>query len=245
MKKISILFVLLTAISMSFTSCFKDLWCIQGEGDIIEVELDLDDFNAIEASGAFDIYISQGDSQSVTAKGHENIIDQLETFVSGETWEAELNDEFCYRDYQLALYITIPSLESITITGSSKVVVEDFVNQQSLELTITGSGDAEFNDFLGAKTFDIKISGSGDVDCRGDFDQLEDFNIDITGSGNIDAFKAVTKRCDIDIAGSGNCEVYVEDSLNIDISGFGDIYYKGNPSITTDITGSGNLFNEN
>jgi hypothetical protein len=245
MKKINIQFILLIAISVSLSSCFKDLWCIQGEGDIIEVELDLDDINAIEASGAFDIYISQGESQIIKAKGHENIIDRLETFVSGETWQAELDDEFCYRDYQLALYLTLPDLEAITITGSSDVVVEDFIDQESLEISIVGSGNAEFNDFKGAKTFDIKISGSGDVECLGDFDQLEDLNIQITGSGNIEAYKAITQSCDIDIAGSGNCKVYVEEKLNVDISGVGNIYYKGNPGITTNITGSGDLYDEN
>lgn len=245
MRKALIFSLLLVALTVSLTSCFKDVWCVTGEGDIVTVELDLDDFNAINAAGAFDIYISQGESQYVEAKGHENIVDRLKTFVSGDTWKVELENEFCYADYELALYIQVPDIEKIKVTGSSDVVVEDFVDQESLELSIIGSGDVEMNDFLGCKTFEIKISGSGDIECRGDFDQLEDFDISISGSGNIKGYNAKTQNCDISISGSGNCEVYVEEKLNVDISGSGDIHYKGNPIIATDITGSGDIFDEN
>jgi hypothetical protein len=245
MKKIFIFSALLLAISISFTSCFKEIWCVTGEGDIVTVELDLDDFNAIEAAGAFDIYISQGETQFVEARGHENIIERLKTYVSGDTWKAELENEICYTDYELALYIQVPNIDEIRISGSSDVTVEDFVGQESLELVISGSGDVELNEFLDCKRFDIRISGSGDIDCRGEFDQLEELEIDITGSGNFKGYNARTDHCDINISGSGDCKVYVNERLDIRISGSGDIHYKGNPIITTDITGSGDIFDEN
>jgi len=245
MRKISILSVLAITFIFGFSSCFKDILCVTGEGDIVTVELDLEDFSAINAEGSYDIYISQGESQFVEARGHENIIDRLETYVSGNTWDIELENEFCYTDYDLTLYIQVPDIEEITITGSSDITIEDFNNQESLEIKIIGSGDVELNEFLGCEFLGIKVSGSGDIECKGEFDALKNIKLDITGSGDFKGYRAITDTCDINISGSGNCQVYVEEELYIKISGSGDIYYKGNPLITTDISGSGDIYDEN
>jgi hypothetical protein len=243
MKKLSILFVLLIAIS--FTSCLRDVFCIEGKGDIVTVELELDDFNAINAIGVFDIFITQGSTQHVEIKGEENIIDHLETNVTGNIWDIQLDDDHCYTDYNLTLYIEVPDIEEITITGSSDVYIEDFTEQESLELNIIGSGDVEINEFLGCENLEIKISGTGDIDCKGQFDNLKQLDIDVTGSGDFDGFYAITDYCNINISGSGDCEVYVLKELDVNISGTGNIYYKGNPSITTNISGLGDIYNEN
>ena len=243
MKKLGILFALLITVSLS--SCLRDVFCIEGEGNTITVELDVEDFTSINAMGAFDIYVSQGTTQKVEVQGQENIIEYLETRVSGNIWDIQLDDDHCYTDYDLTLYIQVPDIEGITVTGVADVYIEDFTDQTSLELTITGSGDVEINDFLGCETLEVKISGSGDVDCKGQFDNLNQLDIHISGSGNFSGYNAVTDYCDISISGSGHCKVYVEKELDVNISGTGNIYYKGNPEITTDISGFGNIYNEN
>ena len=229
MKKLGILFVLIIAVSLS--SCLRDVFCIEGKGNIITVELEVEDFNSINAIGVFDIFVSQGATQKVEVKGQENIIDYLETNVSGDIWDIKLDDDHCYTDYDLTLYIQVPDIEEITVTGVANVYIEDFTNQQSLELNITGSGDVEINDFLGCETMEVKISGSGDIDCKGEFDNLSQLDIEISGSGDFDGFNAITDYCDIRISGSGNCEVFVVKELDVNISGTGNIYYKGNPVI--------------
>ena len=245
MRNSILFFGFLLILSVSFTSCFKDFWCVTGEGEIVTTELDLENFTGINTLGSFDVIITQGEAQLVEARGHENIIERLKTHVSGKTWDIQLEPEFCYTDYELTIYITVPKIEEISITGSGDVVVNDFSNQESLEINISGSGDVELNDFLGCETLDIHISGSGDIDGKGEFDQLELLDIDISGSGEIDAFKAPTEVCIIGISGSGNCRVNVEKRLDIEISGSGNIYYKGNPYITTNITGSGDIIDSN
>ena len=245
MRTIRLLAAILLFSSFSFSSCFKDFWCVTGEGDIITETLDLDAFNSINALGAYDIVISQGETQFVEVRGHENIIERLRTHVSGKTWDIELEPEWCYTDYKLTIFITVPNIEEISITGSSDVLINDFVDQESLELHVSGTGDIELNDFLGCENLDVRISGSGDIECNGTFDKLKEFDIDISGSGNIKGYKAVTENCAISISGSGNCKVFVTHKLDINISGSGNIYYKGNPYISTNITGSGDIIDEN
>ena len=245
MKKITFLSITLFAISISLTSCIKDIICIEGEGDIITKTLNIDEFDGINSMGAEKVIISQGPEQIVEVKGHENIIERLETEVYSGTWKIKLENEDCYTDYELSVYITVPDIREISITGSADIEVNDFVDQNELDLNITGSGDIEFADFKGCEYFSIDILGSGNIECNGFFDSLKKLEMNISGSGNFEGFNAETEDCKIDISGSGNCYVNVSDKLDIEISGSGDIYYKGYPSINTNITGSGDLVNAN
>jgi len=245
MKKITLLLVLLSTLSFTFSSCVKEVFCEDGEGDLVNVILDLDEFTGINSMGADDVYITQGDQQKVEVRGHENIIERLETEVKNGTWDISLEDGRCYTDYVLKVYITVPVIEEISITGSADIFVDDFENQNSLEIDITGSGDIELKDFLKCESLKVDVTGSGNIECRGEFDNLKELEIDIAGSGNFEGYEAPSQHCDIQISGSGNCEVNVNEKLEIKISGSGNIYYKGNPYISTNITGSGDIIDAN
>lgn len=245
MKKLIILTTTLFIFALSFNACIKDTFCVRGEGDIVTENLDLDPFTRFNSMGAEKVIVTQGATQSVRAEGHENIIERLETEVINGEWDISLEREFCYADYDLTIYITVPNIEGISITGSADIVVNDFVDQEELELNISGSGDVEFNDFLQCSLLDIEISGSGEIHCNGEFDNLETLNIKISGSGDLNAYRAETENCNINISGSGNCEVTVNQTLDVSITGSGDIHYKGEPTIDTHISGSGHLYNEN
>ena len=245
MKRITLLSLFILGLTITFTSCIKDLVCIEGEGPIINRTLDLDEFTAINSIGSATVYIEEGEEQSVEVSGHENIIEKLESEVKAGTWRIELEDGFCYTDYELTIYITTPDIEEISISGSADIYISDFSGIEELEINITGSGDVEFEELTGVEVIDIDITGSGDIRFNEEIDNLNTLTLDISGSGDLEAFKAETINCDIQISGSGNCEVYVLEKLDVKISGSGNIYYRGNPYITTDISGNGDLINAN
>jgi hypothetical protein len=239
----------LTALLTSFliTGCKKDNdnnVCIQGIGPIVTETLTVPSFTGINSLGSNNVIITQGAEQNVVAVGHENIIDLIETKVSGGIWDIELEDG-CYNDYELTINITVPNIEEIQINGAGNIVVHDFVDQGDLNLEINGAGNIELNAFDGAENLSISIAGSGNIAGNDDFPALKNLNISITGSGNFSGFPINTNVCSINIAGSGDCEVFVNDVLNVVITGTGNVYYKGFPMINATITGTGNIYNSN
>lgn len=230
--------------SLAFTSCEKGKMCINGEGEKVTRYLDVSEFTEIDLTEAGNVYISHGEKQEVKVVSTQNIIDRLETKVNGNRWEIEL-EKGCYKKYDLDVYITLPHLTGVYLSGSGNIVVNDFEGQGDLDINISGSGDIELNTFNGCQNLDVRISGSGDISGFGLFESLNNTNVNISGSGKYNGFPVNTKDCDIHISGSGSVNVNVQSTLNIDISGSGNVNYKGTPAISTNISGSGNVVNVN
>ena len=214
--------------------------CIDGEGGTITEELVLDNFTKIKLKIAADVYVTQGDTQKVEVKGQQNVIHQMDLDVNGETWEIELDD--CVRNYdELKVYITIPEIKELNISGSGMIYGENNFAVGDLKLRISGSGDIDLG-LTESTDVDSKISGSGKIKLAGVADR---FKLHISGSGDYRAFDLETEDGDIKISGSGDAEVTVNDELDVEISGSGDVYYKGDPDLRLDISGSGNVVDAN
>ncbi len=242
MKKLAIILTATLLASVFFSSCERSPFCKQGKGDIVTRTISVEDFTGVKLSKAFDIVISQGDVQEIVAEGHENIINDLEIDVSGNTANFDLEKK-CYSRYDLTVYVTVTDLSAVIIKGSGDIVINEFLNLENLEITIKGSGDIRAaGDLEIAGATDVSIEGSGDIYLQG---TTETQNLTITGSGEYSAYNFISENCYITIKGSGDCEVYANSILDVYITGSGDVSYMGNPTVTTDIHGSGDVNNRN
>ncbi len=260
MKKSAVLIVLVLIISSVFVGCEGGFLAITGEGDIVSQEFTLDNFTEVEAGGKFDIVVEQGDGQKVVIEGHQNIIDRLVLNVRGGVFESKLK-RGKYRDIDLTIYITVPTIEAVELSGMGEILINQFDTLETLSLSVAGSGSIRNTTPLVINSLYFTIRGSGKVDFEtssintyseivgsGDvelYGTTNNHEMTISGAGICSAFEFITKTTRIDVSGSGNCEVYADDLLDVEISGSGDVYYKGTPSINTDISGLGSLHNSN
>lgn len=259
MKNLNILFALSLTV-IFFSGCEKGIFCTSGKGEIVTSVLTVGEFNELEASGAFDIIVSQGDTQIVELEGHQNIIEKVETSLVNGHLEIDLK-RGCYNDYVLTVYITVPDIEEVKISGSGDIIIEEFDELDQLDLIITGSGNiyGDYNFPVNNLSFYIsgsgnidfastslnissEIEGSGNVTLSGTANTHEAI---ITGSGSFHTFNLITDNTSISIEGSGDCEVFANNTLNIDISGSGNVYYKGDPNLNINISGSGKVYDRN
>lgn len=232
-----LIMALAVILPVAFTSCTDDyINAIEGTGEVIESELVLDDFSGIISAIAAQIYLTQGDEQEVWIEAQENIIDNIELDVRNDVWVIEYK-EFVRWAKPVKIYITVPDLKKVSITGSGSVTgLTEFTGLEHLDLTISGSG--HFDMETESESLDVLISGAGGFDLSG---QTEKFSILVSGSGSINAEDLLTQEADVTISGSGNVYLDVRDYLNVLISGSGSVYYSGNPEIESHISGSGTL----
>lgn len=209
---------------------------ISGEGPIVKRTLDLDNFNKLVLTNNAKVYLRQGSTQSVEVEAQENIIDNLVTDVSDRTWKIRF-DQSVRRYDGMKVYITIPTLEGIRLSGSGSIIGENkFTGLDELGVSISGSGDINLE--IEANTVDTHISGSGDIRLAG---RTNNHGISISGSGEVEAYNLSSANCKVRISGSGDCEVEVQEDLEVRISGSGDVNYKGRPRVSSRISGSGDI----
>ena len=248
MKTIKIILIAFLGAAGLFLTpgCFFDLdddqdvfGCVKGEGPIVSEEINLRNFDAIELKISAHVYIRQGSEQKVVVEGQHNIIDELERNVDNGIWKIETDR--CVRNHDdLRIYITLPDVTLLRISGSGDIISENTLVVNDIELSISGSGKIDIA--VDADDINAKTSGSGDMLLEGKGDVL---TYQVSGSGDLRAFNLRMHAANINISGSGDADVHVSDELDIRISGSGDVSYKGNPQVDARITGSGRVINAN
>ena len=235
------------AMTLTASSCFINVndedgffgSCVDGSGPIVTRELIVAPFDGVELPISADVFLKQGPDQEVIVEGKDNIIDEIELDVNNGIWKIEFNR--CVRDIgQLRLFITVPDLAHLRISGSGDVVSENTFVIQDLTIDIPGSGNVDLA--LDADDLDIDIPGSGRLTLEGTAD---DTKYRISGSGDVHAFNLECRTSDISIPGSGDVEVFVNEYLKVRISGSGDVYFRGDPTLDISITGSGDVIDAN
>ncbi len=209
---------------------------IKGEGPVVETSRSVSSFNKIDNSIGATVYISKSaDQQEIKIKGQQNILDILTTKVSGN----ELNIGFSknVRNHErIEIWISIPEVKGLEITGSGKIEVKDSFDADKLELNISGSG--KITGPVSGRNLRGEIDGSGEISVDG---QSDDAKLTINGSGNLKLNKPV-KAVKIEINGSGFVKVEPEDNLDVEINGSGTVEYVGNPSkVNQEVNGSGRI----
>jgi hypothetical protein len=186
-----------------------------------------------------DVYITQGPVFEVRVEGQANVIEELELDVRNRFWEIEFDR--CIRNMDgFRIYITMPDIRELRISGSGEIYGENVFITDDLDLRISGSGNMDLA--LDADDINAFVIGSGDLRLEG---LADDLVLRISGSGDLYGFDFECNSADIEIVSSGDAEVFVNSRLDVRISGSGDVFYKGNPSIDQRTSGSGRVIDAN
>lgn len=228
-------FVLAAMAALCFQSCKK----IKGDGPVVSEFRNVKNFRAISSDIDGDVHFTPGNIYEVEIRAQQNIIDILETRVSGGELRLRYNGNYNIgRHDRIDIYITGPSPEGFTVAGSGNVDVIHPLQVTEMKLRITGSGSININD-LTAEHINAQISGSGDINVNGGTARSAAYQVD--GSGRMDLLDVPVKDVTTTTRGSGNIRLHAVDNLDVTIAGSGDVIYKGSPRINKTILGSGNV----
>ena len=255
----NLIIVAIAIISLTLTSCQDS---ITGEGMVVTENFDFNNFSELELKSFYDVVVTQGTDQKVEVKGQQNVIDKMILFVSNETFVMDM-ESGNYRNVELTVYITVPTLDKVTVDGSGDIEIKemesddleikmsgsgDITAKNNITITdkitmdVSGSGDIQFDNLI-AKDVTATMQGSGDLDVKDG--SAEDLLVTANGSGDIEIYGLQSEDCTVTSKGSGDTQVRSTNTLEVNLTGSGDVKYKGNPTITVTDTGSGELINAN
>ena len=124
---------------------------------------DVSGFTQVSFGISGDLFIKTGPQFSLVLEGDKNILDDIETEVSGnklvirkENWRSSLRDE------KVTVNLTMPQIEGLSVSGSGKAEILNSVESDNLSLAVSGSGKILTAE-LEADDLNCAISGSGDI----------------------------------------------------------------------------------
>jgi hypothetical protein len=206
------------------------------------VDRHLSGFNGVNVAGPFDVYITQGSSESVKVEAPADVMDHIITDVKdGVLRIYNKHESFSWGNWfghkKIAVYVTAKDLNMINISGSGDVFFKEGVSTNSLKLKISGSGDMVGK--VNVKTLESSITGSGDMKLTG---SAQTSTISVVGSGDFIAKNLVTVSTSVKVSGSGDADVNASESINAAVHGSGDIRYAGGAkNVRHSKTGSGDI----
>ena len=236
MKRVIILsaFILAIAVSEGFAS----------DQSVVKESRDVLGFTKVNFGVSGNLYINFGPEFKVVLEGEKRYLEEIITEVSGgklviknenwkmHNWRMNMNE-------RVTVYITMPELNALGVSGSGKAEIKDVVKTGNLNLSVSGSGKIYTTD-ISVSNLGCSISGSGDIIMGGNGTSSK-ADISISGSGNYMGEPLKIGSAEIHISGSGNCTCYVTESLRASVSGSGNVSYEGNPKIDAHVSGSGKV----
>jgi hypothetical protein len=232
MKRGLILSVIILAISTISGITF-------GQSGLKETR-DLKNFTKVNFGVSGDLYINIGNEFKVVLEGEKSLLEDIITEVSAgkllikkENWHMNMNEK-------VTVYVTMPELTSLGVSGSGKAEVKDAIKTADLGLSVSGSGRLLTTD-IAVSNIDCSISGSGNINIGGN-GTASNGEISISGSGNYSGEALKIASAEISISGSGNCTCAATESIEAHISGSGNITYAGKPEkVDARVSGSGKV----
>ncbi len=252
MKKHFLPFVLASLFLVIF-SCSDER--INGEGPVVSMDIDIDDFSSVSVALAANVIVSQEADTRLTIETHENLFDVIETVVVDG--ELRISTDYNINNVRtMKIYVQADDFKKLSLSGAGEITIPNCIETDLLEVKLSGSGHIELCgvigeldvDITGSGTFDGEdltlgsfvgyISGSGEFRASG-ISGVSSYVV--AGSGDFRALDLPSETVNVNISGSGNVDTTVSELLDVRISGSGDVAYKGDPEVVSNIQGSGTI----
>ena len=200
---------------------------IEGSGNVITKDIAIKSFDELDASGVFNLQLSQGDKESVRIEADDNLMDLFTVENDGSTLTIKMkkNSNFNSKK-QLKVYVTFKNLKSMNLGMVGGTSSDEKLKFADLKLKNQSVGSVSLNMTL--QTLNMENQSVGSVKLEGSADNAVVKNNSV---GSINAGNFVVQKMDIENNGVGSATVNAEKELKYTDSFLGKVSNRGNATV--------------
>ncbi len=222
MKKIGILLLLGCCLLQAGAQHTKNL-VVDENAELRAVQ----NFNAIEVSGAIDLFISQGTEEAVAVSASSaEIKDRIRADVRGGVLRIYFDGKGLnwrnWGNHKMKAYVTFKTLRHLEASGACNVKAADPIRQPELEIEMSGASD--FTGEIDTKKLKIHATGASNFKLSGNAAEIK---LEANGASNLKAYDLQTEVCYIEASGASNIRLTVTKEINAEASGGSSVFFKG------------------
>ena len=223
MKKIKFLTTLFLILSITAVCQAQIRKSIHGNNNVVTKERQTRSFSGIKVSSGINVYLKQGNEQSLMVEADENLHKYIMTELKGDIMHI-YTDANIRSAKEKKVYITMKEIKSVKASSAGDVIGETPINTDEIEINASSAGDIRLEIF--ANDIEVNISSSGDITLSGEADNLE---ASLSSAGSLNALNLIVRKANISVSSAGDADVNVTESLQAKASSAGDVRYTGNP----------------
>lgn len=213
-------------ICLALTACTNgQIWStVRGEGPVVTEERNTSHFSGLFVSSGIDVYLKQGNTESITVEAEQNLHEYIKTEIRDNVLHVFTSPNANIRFGTRKVYVTMQDISSVKTSSAGDVTGMTPIQTTNLKLSTSSAGDIKLE--VNASDIEVDISSAGNITLSGKANKL---NADLSSAGDLEGYDLEVNEADISVSSAGGARVYVTDRLTARSSSAGDIYYAGNP----------------
>ena len=218
-------FLALLAIVVTIVSVAQDNKAekLEGNGKLVKREVPVSAFNALKASGVYELMLTQGGQEGVTIEVDENLQDLFIVKNNGEQLVIEMKKTNNLKSKnKMRVHVTFKNLKELNLNTVGEVNSSNQLTFEDLTLNNNSVGEVDLN--LTARKLHLKNKSVGEMKLSGRAQEAIFVNNSV---GSLDAGNLVVQTMDIDNSGIGEAQVNAEKDLKVKDSFLGKVKNKG------------------
>jgi hypothetical protein len=196
---------------------------VYARGEVTTENRSAGNFHSLKVSTGIDVYLSQGERESIKVEAdenlHEYIITEIRNGVLNVYTEANIRNAKSRK-----VHVTMKEIRSITTSSAGDVLGTTPIVADILKLSTSSAGDINIE--VKAREIDASTSSSGDITLRGSADKITGTT---SSAGDIKALDFTVREAVLSASSAGDIKITVTERLKARASSAGDIRYSGNP----------------
>ncbi|HET8858881.1 MAG TPA: head GIN domain-containing protein [Marivirga sp.] len=193
------------------------------------------DFHSISVNSAYTVYVKQSNKEEVRVAAEKEIYDLTEITVKEGVLHIDIKKDDSQTSKSiwqkidniklmptLKVYVSIKDVQNLSVNGNGKLITENSIASDNLDLLVAGSGSMEVD--VKTKKLEGKLAGPGNLTIKGYTDNMD---IENYGAGSVDAFEFEAQDANAKLYGIGSIKMNVSEKLDAEIYGSGNILVKG------------------
>ncbi|MGC4101905.1 head GIN domain-containing protein [Ferruginibacter sp.] len=231
MKKLALLLV----ISVAFLSCHYRT--VTGSGNIITEKRTAGSFSGLTASNDINVEVKGGAETLVEVQADDNIMQYVETHVSGGTLHVGLKENVNLSNASIKVTVTVPGLKRLEANSSASIKLTDVLkNDGMIKMDASSSGDIEGE--VDAPSVSVDVNSGSRVKLSG---KTRDLKVDASSGSSADVHDLLCESADVDASSGASASVQASVSLKADASSGGTIRYTGQASVKSNTNSGGSV----
>lgn len=233
-KKLGLAIIMTGLIAVVPNSTFAEKY-IRGNGNVEKETRNISSFSAIDISSAFEIYLTQGNSEALVIEADENLMEHIITEVRGGILKIYVKGNI--RNVKtMKAHISFKMMDKIELSGACNIRGEGTYKFNDLDIEVSGASEIKMN--LTADKVYLDLSGASDIEFTGSANKL---TIEVSGATEVYAQDFEVKECSINASGASTIKVFATEELSVDASGASTVRYKGQPMVNFDTSGASSI----
>ncbi len=188
--------------------------------------VEIKNINSVTVSSGIDLYLTQGNSESLNIKASSDLLKNVVVESSGGNLTIKMKEGInwgsMFKNQTIKAYLNFKTLSALTASGGSDVQVK----ADKFALRSSGGSDVKLN--LICKDLQLQTSGGSDVKLTG---KAENMVLQTSGGSDVDAYDFVVDYAKVTASGGSDANINVTKGLEAGASGGSDVHYKGNASL--------------